>query len=125
TGELRAGVRLARDPSARAACQRRSNAIREAYEPLRVDELVGEHYGEILALARSAGTRSTIGRPPLPDGLASRFPRGGELRTPARAPARRLSGPGVPDSAGQVRSAILPTRTHARRRSSVGRAVHS
>lgn len=57
-GELRAGVRLAIDPSARAARQRRLNAILEAFEPLPVDELVVEHYGEILALARSAGRAS-------------------------------------------------------------------
>jgi len=57
-GELRAGVRLARDASARAARQRRLNAIRDAFEPLPVDELVAEHYGEVLALARSAGRAS-------------------------------------------------------------------
>jgi len=57
-GELRAGVRLAEDPSVRGARQRRLNAIREAFEPLPVDELVTEHYGDILALARSTGRAS-------------------------------------------------------------------
>jgi len=57
-GELRAGVRLAREPSVRAARQRRLNAIQQAFEPLPVDEVVAEHYGEILALARSAGRPS-------------------------------------------------------------------
>ena len=57
-GELRAGVRLARDPSSRAARQRRLNAILDAFAPLPVDELVAEHYGEILAIARSAGRAS-------------------------------------------------------------------
>jgi predicted nucleic acid-binding protein len=54
-GELRAGVRLASDPSARAARQRRLNAVRDAFEPIPVDEAVAEHYGEVLAAARSAG----------------------------------------------------------------------
>jgi predicted nucleic acid-binding protein len=54
-GELRAGVRLADDPKARAARQTRLNAIRAAFEPIPVDEAVAEHYGEILATARSAG----------------------------------------------------------------------
>ncbi|HWY17747.1 MAG TPA: PIN domain-containing protein [Solirubrobacteraceae bacterium] len=54
-GELRAGVRLAGDPSARAARQRRLVAIRDAFEPIPVDETVAEHYGDVLATARSAG----------------------------------------------------------------------
>ncbi len=54
-GELRAGVRLASDPSTRAARQRRFNAVRDAFEPIPVDETVAEHYGDVLATARSAG----------------------------------------------------------------------
>jgi toxin FitB len=54
-GELRAGVRLANDPSTRAARQRRLNAVRDAFEPIPVDEAVAEHYGDVLAAARSAG----------------------------------------------------------------------
>jgi toxin FitB len=54
-GELRAGVRLAGDPSARAARQRRLVAVRDAFEPIPVDETVAEHYGDVLSIARSAG----------------------------------------------------------------------
>ena len=54
-GELGAGVRLADDPSVRAARQARFLAVREAFEPIAVDELVAEHYGEVLAVARAAG----------------------------------------------------------------------
>jgi len=54
-GELRAGVRLADDPTVRAARQRRFNAVRDTFEPIPVDEAVAEHYGDILATARSAG----------------------------------------------------------------------
>lgn len=54
-GELRAGVRLAGVPSVQAARQARFLAVREAFEPIPVDELVAEHYGEVLAAARSAG----------------------------------------------------------------------
>ncbi len=57
-GELRAGVRLANDPITRAARQTRLNAIRAAFDPILVDEVVAEHYGEILATARSAGRAS-------------------------------------------------------------------
>lgn len=57
-GELRAGVRLADDPAARAARQTRLNAVRDAFEPIPVDEVVAEHYGDILAAARSAGRSS-------------------------------------------------------------------
>lgn len=53
-GELRAGVLLA-GGERRAARQARLSAIRDAYEPLPVDEAVAEHYGEVLASAR--GTR--------------------------------------------------------------------
>lgn len=54
-GELRAGVRLTDDPSARAARQRRLIAVRNAFEPIPVDETVAEHYGDVLATARSTG----------------------------------------------------------------------
>ncbi|MGH2854302.1 MAG: PIN domain-containing protein [Solirubrobacteraceae bacterium] len=54
-GELRAGVRLAGDPAARAVRQARLNAVRDAFEPIPVDEAVAEHYGDVLAAARSAG----------------------------------------------------------------------
>jgi toxin FitB len=57
-GELRAGVRLSDDPSTRAARQTRFNAVRDAFEPIPVDEAVAEHYGDILAAARSAGRSS-------------------------------------------------------------------
>ncbi len=54
-GELRAGVRLAGDPAARAVRQTRLNAVRDAFEPIPVDEAVAEHYGDVLAAARSVG----------------------------------------------------------------------
>jgi predicted nucleic acid-binding protein len=54
-GELRAGVKLARDSTTRAARQRRLVAIRDAFEPIAIDETVAEHYGDVLATARSAG----------------------------------------------------------------------
>lgn len=54
-GELRAGVRLAGEPWTRAARQRRLIAVRDAFEPIPVDETVAEHYGDVLATARSAG----------------------------------------------------------------------
>jgi toxin FitB len=57
-GELRAGVRLADDPPTCAARQTRLNAIRDAFKPIPVDEAVAEHYGDILAAARSAGRTS-------------------------------------------------------------------
>jgi predicted nucleic acid-binding protein len=53
-GELRAGTLLATDLQTRAARQARLSAIREAYEPLAVDESVAERYGEVLAHARAA-----------------------------------------------------------------------
>jgi predicted nucleic acid-binding protein len=52
-GELRAGVRLAADPHKRSARQARLAAVRATFDPLVVDESVAEHYGEILAAARS------------------------------------------------------------------------
>jgi predicted nucleic acid-binding protein len=53
-GELRAGVLLAGGAERRAARQARLSAIRDAYEPLPVDEAVAEHYGDVLASARAA-----------------------------------------------------------------------
>jgi predicted nucleic acid-binding protein len=54
-GELRAGVRLAGDPSVRAARQKRLVAVRDSFQPIQVDETIAEHYGDVLATARSAG----------------------------------------------------------------------
>ncbi len=53
-GELRAGVLLASDPSIRTARQARFSAIRNAFEPIPVDEDVAERYGDVLAAARTA-----------------------------------------------------------------------
>ncbi len=53
-GELHAGVRLARDPSARALRQARLAAVRSAFAPLPVDEPIAESYGELLSIARAA-----------------------------------------------------------------------
>jgi predicted nucleic acid-binding protein len=58
-GELRAGVLLASDPSTRTARQARLSAIRDAFEPIPVDEGVAERYGEVLAGARSDRRIST------------------------------------------------------------------
>jgi predicted nucleic acid-binding protein len=52
-GELTAGVRLARDSGVRALRQARLTAVREAFEPLPVNETTAQHYGEVLAFARS------------------------------------------------------------------------
>lgn len=54
-GELRAGVLRARDARARAARQGRLTAVRAAFAPLLVDEIVAEHYGDALAHARGKG----------------------------------------------------------------------
>lgn len=51
-GELRAGVLRAKDPATRAARQARLVAIRDAYEPLHIDEPIAERYGDVLAAAR-------------------------------------------------------------------------
>ncbi len=51
-GELRAGVRLAADPSVRAMRQARLLAVRQSFAPLPIDEIIAEQYGELLALAR-------------------------------------------------------------------------
>jgi toxin FitB len=52
-GELRAGVRLAAHAEIQAARQARLAAVRQAFEPIPVDESVAEQYGEILAAARA------------------------------------------------------------------------
>jgi predicted nucleic acid-binding protein len=52
-GELRAGVLIARDEAIARNRRRRLAAVRAAFAPLPVDELVAERYGEVLALARS------------------------------------------------------------------------
>ena len=52
--ELRAGVLLASDTSTQTARQARFVAIRDAFEPILVDEAVAERYGEVLATARAA-----------------------------------------------------------------------
>jgi predicted nucleic acid-binding protein len=56
-GELHAGVRLAGDPSVRAARQARLAAVRTSFVPLPVDEQIAESYGELLSIAR-AGRRA-------------------------------------------------------------------
>jgi len=60
-GELRAGVRLAGDSRVRAARQARLAAVRDAFEPIPVDEAIADHYGELLALARTQrrGSKAT------------------------------------------------------------------
>jgi toxin FitB len=52
-GELRAGVLIARDEAIARNRRRRLAAVKVAFAPLPVDELVAERYSEILALARS------------------------------------------------------------------------
>jgi predicted nucleic acid-binding protein len=52
-GELRAGVQLAGDPATHAVRQARLVAVRDTFEPIPIDEWVAEHYGDILAAARS------------------------------------------------------------------------
>lgn len=57
-GELGAGVKLATDTRTRALRQARLAAVRSAFDPIPVDEIVAERYGEILAAARSSGRTS-------------------------------------------------------------------
>ena len=52
-GELRAGVLLARDARIADLRRARLDAVRAAFAPLPVDEVVAERYGDVLALARS------------------------------------------------------------------------
>lgn len=58
-GELNAGVRLAADARSRAVRQARLSAVRSAFDPIPVDEIVAEHYGEIVARARFSNRTST------------------------------------------------------------------
>ncbi len=60
-GELHAGVRLASNPRVRTLRQARLAAVRDAFEPLPVDETITYHYGELLAIARSQhrGSKAT------------------------------------------------------------------
>ena len=53
-GELRGGVLLATNATARATRQARYTAVRNAFAPLPIDEAVAESYGEVLAGARTA-----------------------------------------------------------------------
>ncbi len=96
-GELRAGVRLAGDPTTRAARQTRLNAVRAAFEPIPVDEAVAEHYGEILAIARSAG-RATSATDLLI--IATAAATGRALRTLDKRQAALADLAGVPLQAG-------------------------
>ena len=52
-GELRAGVRIARDEQIADARSRRLASVRAAFTALVVDEAVAERYGDVLAVARS------------------------------------------------------------------------
>ena len=54
-GELRAGVLIATDARLAEARHRRLAAVRATFTPLIVDEAVADHYGELLAIARSQG----------------------------------------------------------------------
>jgi len=54
-GELRAGVLIATDARLAEARRRRLAAVRATFTPLIVDEAVADHYGEVLAIARSQG----------------------------------------------------------------------
>lgn len=57
-GELRAGVKLAADPRTRGLREARLAAVRSAFDPIPVDEIIADRYGEILAYARSHGRAS-------------------------------------------------------------------
>jgi hypothetical protein len=57
-GELGAGVKLAANARVRAVRQARLAAVRSAFDPIPVDEIVAECYGEILASARLSGRTS-------------------------------------------------------------------
>jgi len=54
-GELRAGVLIASDARLAEARHRRLAGVRATFTPLIVDEAVADHYGELLAIARSQG----------------------------------------------------------------------
>jgi len=52
-GELHAGVLLARDTNLEEARRARLMAVKASFAPLPVDEPIAEHYGKVLALART------------------------------------------------------------------------
>lgn len=54
-GELHAGVALARTEPMKQVRRARLDAFRTAFAPIAVDELVAEHYGAVLAVARAEG----------------------------------------------------------------------
>ncbi|MCP9484392.1 MAG: hypothetical protein MSC30_00895 [Gaiellaceae bacterium MAG52_C11] len=54
-GELHAGVFLARTEPARQLRQARLDALRTAFSPIPVDEIVAERYGAVVAVARDEG----------------------------------------------------------------------
>ena len=93
-GELRAGVRLARDRRTRALRQARLAAVRQAFDPLPIDEPIAEHYGELLALARSQG-RGTNARDLLIIATASASGRALVTFDEAQASLARLGGVAV------------------------------
>jgi len=95
-GELRAGVNLAADAHSRALRQARLAAVRSIFDPLPVDEIVAEHYGEILARARSSG-RSSKGTDLLI--IATAAATGRTLRTLDHAQAQFAIMVGVPADA--------------------------
>jgi predicted nucleic acid-binding protein len=55
SGELHAGVQLARTRPAPEGRTGRLDAVRAVFAPLPVDEAVAERYGELLAIARRTG----------------------------------------------------------------------
>jgi len=61
-GELRAGVLIAPKPEIAEGRRRRLAAVRAAFVPLVVDEVVAERYGDVLAVARS---QKRAARPPI------------------------------------------------------------
>jgi predicted nucleic acid-binding protein len=52
-GELHASVLLARDKTVEEARRARLVAVKASFAPLLVDEAVAEHYGKVLAVART------------------------------------------------------------------------
>ena len=52
-GELHAGVKLAGNDRTRQLRRTRLDAVRAAFAPILVDEIVAEHYGSVLAVART------------------------------------------------------------------------
>jgi predicted nucleic acid-binding protein len=54
-GELQAGVELAKSAEEKQARASRWRLVKEAFEPIPVDEAVALEYGRLLALARGSG----------------------------------------------------------------------